>query len=100
MLPLKAFIASGKYTLIGWPGISSCCCLIRRRCNEGKSTAAHSSSLNSTGKRGAGDELPNDIIQRMDSIMKSISLIENAYFNEILSVLGLSLRDVYVLPSC
>lgn len=37
------------------------------------------------------DKLPNDIVQRMDSIMKSIALIEDAYFNEIPGVLGLSL---------
>lgn len=36
------------------------------------------------------DELPNDTVQRIESIMKLI-LLTKMYFNEILSVLGLSL---------
>lgn len=88
MLPLKAFLASGNYTLLGWPGISRCCYIIRK-CNEDKSMVAHLSSLN-TGSGGLRDELPNDTVQRIESIMKLILLTE-MYFNEILSVLGLSL---------
>lgn len=98
MLPLKAFIASGKYTFIGWPGISRCDCIVRRRYKEDKSVAAHLSFLSNPGslskqprERDVRDKLPNDIVRRIDSIMKPISLIENAYFNEILSVLGLRL---------
>lgn len=48
MLPLKVFVASGKYTLVGWPGISRCCC-IGRGYNENKSVAAHVSSLSHAG---------------------------------------------------
>lgn len=50
MLPLRAFMASGKYALIGWPGISRCCCMVRRRYNEDKSVAAHLSSLSNAGR--------------------------------------------------
>lgn len=46
------------------------------------------------------DKLPNDIVRRIDSITKSISLIESAYFNKIPSVLGLRLGGVYFSPSC
>lgn len=60
--------------------------------NEDKSVATHLSSVSNIGKKDVGDKWPNDIVQRIDSIMKPISLIENSYFNEILSVLGLSLR--------
>lgn len=50
VLPLKAFMASGKYTLIGWPGISRCYCFVRRRYKEDKSVAAHLSSLSNAGR--------------------------------------------------
>ena len=50
MLPLKAFIASGKYTLIGWPGVSRCDCIVRRRYKEDKSVAAHLSFLSNPGR--------------------------------------------------
>lgn len=54
----------------------------------------------SNRERDVGGKRPNDSVKRIDSIMKSISLIENAYFNEIHSVLGLRLGGVYFSPSC
>lgn len=50
MLPLKASVASGKYTLVGWRGTSRCCRIVRRRYSEDKSVAARLSSLSDTGK--------------------------------------------------
>lgn len=53
----------------------------------------------SNRERDVGDKRPKDSVQRIDSIMKSVSLIEIEHFKEVHSVLGLRL-GVYFSPSC
>lgn len=79
MLPLKAFAASGKSTLLAglaFPDVASW---------SGQGVMKINPLLPicplSNRERDVGDRRPS--VQRIDSIMKSVSLIEIVYSNEI-----------------